>query len=201
MHAVLQGVRSMSGAADGARPAAQNDLDLGASGAIVIKDNHIITGGKQGPLYIATRPTWAATTPTPTTPTPSRRARPAGRTWRRRPPSCAPGLLAAPAAVPFTDSARLCSRGAAGRRSLSARARTAGAQRAPLNSTNPTGQSVYSGPAYWPGNGGQVFTRGRRSNQALYRRAPGRPRRGPPARPHAARPLPRLLAAPACPSR
>jgi len=43
----------MSGGADGARPAAQNDLDLGASGAIVIKDNHIITGGKQGPLYIA----------------------------------------------------------------------------------------------------------------------------------------------------
>jgi hypothetical protein len=42
----------MSGGADGARPAAQNDLDLGASGAIVIKDNHIITGGKQGPLYI-----------------------------------------------------------------------------------------------------------------------------------------------------
>lgn len=40
---------------------------------------------------------------------------------------------------------------------------------APLNSTNPTGQSIYSGPAYWPGNGGQVFFRGRRSNQALYR--------------------------------
>lgn len=40
---------------------------------------------------------------------------------------------------------------------------------APLNSTNPTGQSVYSGPSFWPGNGGQVFFRGRRSNQALYR--------------------------------
>ena len=40
---------------------------------------------------------------------------------------------------------------------------------APLNSTNPTGQSIYSGPSFWPGNGGQVFFRGRRSNQALYR--------------------------------
>ena len=44
---------------------------------------------------------------------------------------------------------------------------------APLNSTNPTGQSVYSGPSFWPGNGGQVFFRGRRSNQALYRCASG----------------------------
>ena len=42
---------------------------------------------------------------------------------------------------------------------------------APLDSNNPTGQSIYSGPAYWPGNGGQVFVRGRRSNQALYRYA------------------------------
>lgn len=33
--------------------AAQTDLDLGSSGAIVIKDKYIITGGKQGPLYIA----------------------------------------------------------------------------------------------------------------------------------------------------
>ncbi|KAK9845947.1 hypothetical protein WJX81_006724 [Elliptochloris bilobata] len=41
----------------------------------------------------------------------------------------------------------------------------------PLNSTNPTGQSIYSGPAYWPGSGGQVFILGRRSNQALYRYA------------------------------
>ena len=31
----------------------QTDLDLGSSGAIVIKDKYIITGGKQGPLYIA----------------------------------------------------------------------------------------------------------------------------------------------------
>ncbi len=33
--------------------AAQTDLDLGSSGAVVIKDKYIITGGKQGPLYIA----------------------------------------------------------------------------------------------------------------------------------------------------
>ena len=31
----------------------QVDLDLGASGAIAIKDKYIITGGKQGPIYIA----------------------------------------------------------------------------------------------------------------------------------------------------
>jgi len=31
----------------------QVDLDLGASGAIVLKDKYIITGGKQGPIYIA----------------------------------------------------------------------------------------------------------------------------------------------------
>ena len=31
----------------------QNDLDLGASGAIVLKDkNYVITGGKQGPIYL-----------------------------------------------------------------------------------------------------------------------------------------------------
>ena len=33
--------------------AVQNDLDLGSSGAIVIKDKYIMTGGKQGPLYLA----------------------------------------------------------------------------------------------------------------------------------------------------
>ena len=33
--------------------AAQNDLDLGSSGAVVIKDKYIMTGGKQGPLYLA----------------------------------------------------------------------------------------------------------------------------------------------------
>ena len=33
--------------------AAQTDLDLGSSGAVVIKDKYIFTGGKQGPLYIA----------------------------------------------------------------------------------------------------------------------------------------------------
>ena len=32
---------------------AQNDLDLGSSGAVVIKDKYIMTGGKQGPLYLA----------------------------------------------------------------------------------------------------------------------------------------------------
>jgi hypothetical protein len=32
---------------------AKVDLDLGASGAILIKDQYVITGGKQGPLYIA----------------------------------------------------------------------------------------------------------------------------------------------------
>ena len=31
----------------------QVDLDLGASGAIPIKGKYVITGGKQGPLYIA----------------------------------------------------------------------------------------------------------------------------------------------------
>lgn len=31
----------------------QVDLDLGASGAVVLKDKYIITGGKQGPIYIA----------------------------------------------------------------------------------------------------------------------------------------------------
>ncbi len=201
MHAVLQGVRSMSGAADGARPAAQNDLDLGASGAIVIKDNHIITGGKQGPLYIATRPTWAATTQRqqhqrlPGAPGPPAAPGAGGHPHAR--PACWPRLLLCPLQTRRASARAARPAGAASQRARALQVLNA----APLNSTNPTGQSVYSGPAYWPGNGGQVFTRGRRSNQALYRRAPGRPRRGPPARPHAARPLPRLLAAPACPSR
>lgn len=32
----------------------QNDLDLGASGAIILGDRQlVITGGKQGPIYLA----------------------------------------------------------------------------------------------------------------------------------------------------
>ena len=32
----------------------QNDLDLGASGAIIMADKQlVITGGKQGPIYLA----------------------------------------------------------------------------------------------------------------------------------------------------
>ena len=31
----------------------QTDLDLGSSGAIILKDkNYVITGGKQGPIYL-----------------------------------------------------------------------------------------------------------------------------------------------------
>jgi hypothetical protein len=31
----------------------QNDLDLGASGAIILQDkSYVITGGKQGPIYL-----------------------------------------------------------------------------------------------------------------------------------------------------
>jgi hypothetical protein len=30
----------------------QTDLDLGASGAVIIKDDYVFTGGKQGPLYL-----------------------------------------------------------------------------------------------------------------------------------------------------
>ena len=33
--------------------AIQTDLDLGSSGAIILKDkNYVITGGKQGPIYL-----------------------------------------------------------------------------------------------------------------------------------------------------
>jgi hypothetical protein len=45
---------------------------------------------------------------------------------------------------------------------------------APLTSTNSAGNTVYSGPAYWPANGGQVFYRGRRTSTTgatLFRRA------------------------------
>jgi hypothetical protein len=46
---------------------------------------------------------------------------------------------------------------------------------APLNSTNTAGNTVYSGPAYWEGNGGQVFFRGRRTSRTgatLFRQSP-----------------------------
>ena len=34
--------------------AMQNDLDLGASGAVILADRQlVITGGKQGPIYLA----------------------------------------------------------------------------------------------------------------------------------------------------
>lgn len=36
---------------------------------------------------------------------------------------------------------------------------------APLNSTNSAANTAYSGPAYWEGNGGQVFFRGRRTSR------------------------------------
>ena len=36
---------------------------------------------------------------------------------------------------------------------------------APLNSTNTVANTAYSGPAYWAGNGGQVFFRGRRTSR------------------------------------
>ena len=38
-----------------------------------------------------------------------------------------------------------------------------------FESTNPTGKTVYSGPAYWEANGGQVFYRGRRAQPSLFR--------------------------------
>ena len=45
---------------------------------------------------------------------------------------------------------------------------------APLNSTNSAANTIYSGPAYWPANGGQIFYRGRRTSPTgatLFRRA------------------------------
>ena len=36
---------------------------------------------------------------------------------------------------------------------------------APPNSTNSVANTAYSGPAYWAGNGGQVFFRGRRTSR------------------------------------
>ena len=35
---------------------------------------------------------------------------------------------------------------------------------APLNSTNTAANTLYSGPAYWQANGGQIFCRGRRAS-------------------------------------
>ncbi len=34
-----------------------------------------------------------------------------------------------------------------------------------LNATNTAANTIYSGPAYWSGNGGQVFYRGRRTSR------------------------------------
>ena len=45
---------------------------------------------------------------------------------------------------------------------------------AALNSTNSAANTIYSGPAYWPANGGQIFYRGRRTSPTgatLFRRA------------------------------
>lgn len=38
-----------------------------------------------------------------------------------------------------------------------------------LEFTNPTAKTIYSGPAYWEANGGQVFIRGRRAQPSLFR--------------------------------
>eukprot|EP00884_Botryococcus_braunii_P022459 jgi/Botrbrau1/8898/Bobra.0148s0015.1 len=95
------------------------DLDLGSSGAILIKDKYIMTGGKQGPLYIADASNLGGYDPN------SRDAN------------------IFQVINPLEN----------------------------MTFNNPTGKTIYSGPAYWPANGGQVFWRGRRAQPSLFRYA------------------------------
>ncbi|KAK9907714.1 hypothetical protein WJX75_008634 [Coccomyxa subellipsoidea] len=94
------------------------DLDLGASGAIAIKDKYIITGGKQGPIYIADASNLGGYQPTANN----------SNVFQ----------VINPTALEFN---------------------------------NPTANTIYSGPAYWEANGGQIFIRGRRAQPSLFRYA------------------------------
>ncbi|EIE18213.1 hypothetical protein COCSUDRAFT_68343 [Coccomyxa subellipsoidea C-169] len=94
------------------------DLDLGSSGAIAIKDKYIITGGKQGPLYIANAANLGGYQPTANNTNVFQVVNPTG-----------------------------------------------------LEFNNPTAKTIYSGPAYWEANGGQIFIRGRRAQPSLFRYA------------------------------
>ncbi|BDA47795.1 hypothetical protein COCOBI_11-0520 [Coccomyxa sp. Obi] len=94
------------------------DLDLGASGAIPIKGKYVITGGKQGPLYIA-------------------------------------DAMDLGGYEPLANNTNVFQV----------------INPTELEFTNPTAKTIYSGPAYWEANGGQVFIRGRRAQPSLFRYA------------------------------